>query len=65
MFGKFSGGFHMTITSYLSIIKWPSDPQHQIEENISLENNRQYIQYLINTELCVIIRAVILTRNLT
>jgi hypothetical protein len=64
MFGKLSGGFHMTITSYLSIIKWLSDFQHQIEENISLENNRQYIQYLINTDLCVIIRAVILTRNL-
>ena len=65
MFGKLSGGFHMTITSYLSIIKWLSDPQHQIEENISLETNRQYIQYLINTDLCVIIRAVILTRDLT
>ena len=65
MLGKLSGGFHMTITSYLSIIKWLSDPQHQIEENIFLETNRQYIQYLINTDLCVIIRAVILTRNLT
>ena len=65
MLGKLSGGFHMAITSYLSIIKWLSDPQHKIEENISVETNRQYIQYLINTDLCVIIRAVILTRNLT
>ena len=55
----------MTITSYLSIIKWLSDPQHQIEENISLENNRQYIQFLINTDICAIIRAVTLPRNLT